>query len=96
MGKYDQGPKGPPKKRLTNYLQRLGLLQVISQPTHKEGRTLDHLYVPANLKDKVDVKVQFKYFSDHASLQIKLKKQRLRKMTWQKIGSHLAMTSKKQ
>ena len=57
---------------LTNYLQRLGLLQVISQPTQKEGRTLDHLYVPANLKDKVDVKVQFKYFSDHASLQIKL------------------------
>ena len=57
---------------LTNYLQRIGLLQVISQPTQKEGRTLDHLYVPANLKDKVDVKVQFKYFSDHASLQIKL------------------------
>ena len=58
---------------LKMYLTRIGLIQMVNEPTHVEGRTLDHLYVSSELYDKVTIDVQFKYYSDHSALQIKLK-----------------------
>ena len=58
---------------IKDYLCHQGLYQMISQPTHHEGRILDQLYVSKEFKDKIDFTVQFKYFSDHAAFQIKIK-----------------------
>ena len=58
---------------LSSFLQSCNLFQLIKSPTHKDGNTLDHLYISESLKDKLQVDVQFKYFSDHAAIQIKTK-----------------------
>ena len=57
---------------LTSYLDQLGMVQIVTEPTQKEGRTLDHLYVTEELYERVKCKVQFKHFTDHAALQIKI------------------------
>ena len=53
-----------------SYFTSLGLQQIVQEATHTEGRTIDQLYVTTDLNVQVDV--QFKYFSDHAALQIKV------------------------
>ena len=58
---------------IKDYLSHQGLYQMISQPTQQEGRILDQLFVSKDIKDQIDFIVQFKYFSDHAAFQIKLK-----------------------
>ena len=59
------------KNDLSSYLQKIGLIQLVDSPTHKEGRTLDHVYVPQHLADTIDVKICCPYYSDHFSLCIK-------------------------
>ena len=63
---FDSRERNP----LTSYFTSLGLHQMVKEATHQEGRTLDQLYVTTDLNVQVDV--QFKYFSDHAALQIKV------------------------
>ena len=58
------------KNQLTSYFTSLGLHQMVKEATHQEGRTIDQLYVTTDLNVQIDV--QFKYFSDHAALQIKV------------------------
>ena len=49
------------------------LVQVINQPTHKDGRTLDHLYLSEELKERLEYDIQFKYYTDHSAIQMKIK-----------------------
>ena len=58
---------------LTTFLKKCGLCQIVECPTHKDGKILDHLYITESLKSTIEVDVQFKYFTDHAALQIKYK-----------------------
>ena len=58
------------KNHLISYFTSLGLQQMVKEATHEEGRTIDQLYVTTDLNVQIDV--QFKYFSDHAALQIKV------------------------
>ena len=58
---------------VSRYLEKCNLTQVVKGPTQKEGRTIDQFYVPTELKECFEIKVQFKYYSDHAGLQIKFK-----------------------
>ena len=57
---------------LTGFFQDQGLKQIVQEPTQREGRTIDHLYVTTNLVDKIEVNLMFKYFTDHAAMKIKL------------------------
>ena len=60
------------KNVMTRFLETADLIQMISEPTHDMGKTLDHLYISSILKEKISCNVTFKYFSDHAALEIKL------------------------
>ena len=57
---------------LTNFFGEMGLHQEVTQPTQQAGRILDHLYLSGELRKKSKLNVKFKYFSDHAALQIKV------------------------
>jgi hypothetical protein len=57
---------------LSRLLERIGLTQIVQEPTHEDGRTLDHFYVPNRWKDSINLNVEFKYYSDHAALSIEL------------------------
>ena len=61
------------KNLLSVYLEECKLQEMIHEPTQIAGRTIDHLYVSPNLVEKLEVKLMFKYYSDHAAMQIKLK-----------------------
>ena len=60
------------KNVMTRFLETADLIQMISEPTHDMGKTLDHLYISSILKEKISCNVAFKYFSDHAALEIQL------------------------
>ena len=55
---------------LSSHMKILGLTQVIMSPSHEDGNTIDHIYLPSTLKDSVTVNVRFVYFSDHASITV--------------------------
>ena len=50
---------------LTCFLGAKKLTQVVDWPTHKEGRTIDHVYAP---KNAVQVTRHVPYYSDHDGL----------------------------
>ena len=54
------------------FMESLGLTQLVTQPTHARGGLLDHVWVTADLKDKVNVKQTAVYFSDHTILTIEI------------------------
>lgn len=54
---------------LTLFLNTKGLVQHVNWPTHKEGRSLDHVYA---FKNSVLVTRHLPYYSDHDGLCIKL------------------------
>ena len=60
------------KNALTAYFQMIGLEQLVNIPTHIEGRTLDHIYVPNQWKDSMNIFPQYKYYSDHVSLSVEM------------------------
>ena len=59
---------------LKEYFETMELCQLVKTPTHVAGRILDHAYVSKCLEDRINVDVQFKYYSDHAALHISLDK----------------------
>ena len=59
------------KNHFTKFMERRKLQQIVQEPTQEAGRILDHCYVSKDLCGKVQLKCVFKYFSDHAALQIK-------------------------
>ena len=61
------------RNEVSGFLEKSCLKQLVKQPTHWAGRTLDHVYVPEGLINLIELKIVFKYYSDHAALQIKFK-----------------------
>ena len=59
---------------LTRYFKSIDLHQIVQEPTHEEGRTIDHIYATQQLKSRISVTNVFKYFTDHSAFQIKLLK----------------------
>lgn len=57
---------------LTKLFFRLNLKQLISNPTHIKGRTIDHVYISKTSKNEPKISLQYKYFTDHCSLSIQL------------------------
>ena len=55
---------------LTTYFEQIGLKQIVNEPTHTRGNTIDHCYVPECLVKGTKIKFQFTYYSDHASFAI--------------------------
>ena len=51
--------------------EKLGLKQMVNIPTHKDGRSIDHVYASSLLESQIELTIMFKYFTDHAALQIK-------------------------
>ena len=56
---------------LLQHFNNYGLVQLVEEPTHIEGRIIDHLWVSKNLS-KLDLALQYPYYSQHKSLIIKL------------------------
>ena len=54
------------------FMENLGFTQLVAQPTHARGGLLDHVWVTEELRDKVEVKQEAIYFSDHDILTIKI------------------------
>ena len=57
---------------LETFFNQIGLKQIVQEVTHKEGRSLDHLYLSDEIKERVKHDVQFKYYSDHAAIQLQM------------------------
>ena len=60
------------KNQLTKLLTTRGFEQLITQPTHDQGRTIDQCYVPIVFKDKVQLKIFSPYYTDHDAICINL------------------------
>ena len=54
------------------FMESLGFTQMVTWPTHARGGLLDHVWVTEGLRDKVEVKQEAIYFSDHDILTIKI------------------------
>ena len=61
------------KNVLTKFLSKENFEQIVTSPTHDEGRTLDHCYVPSSIKGKIELTTYSPYYSDHDALCITLK-----------------------
>ena len=57
---------------LSKLFFKLNLKQLISNPTHIKGRTIDHVYIRKTLKNEPKISLRYNYFSDHSSLSIQL------------------------
>ena len=60
---------------LSQYLtETLQLQQIVSGPTYLLGKnTIDHIYVPRELSQNIQVQSRFNYYSDHMSFNISFK-----------------------
>lgn len=52
---------------LTKFFHSCELDQVINDPTHMAGRTIDHVYINEKMKHETEIVSTFKYYSDHIS-----------------------------
>ena len=59
-------------KNFLDFMQKLGLKQLVMKPTHEKGGLIDHVYATENLFEKVSVTQKGVYFSDHDLIIIKL------------------------
>ena len=58
---------------VTRFMKEKKLSQMVECPTHQAGRMIDHIYVSSEFMNYIELNVMFKYYSDHAALQIKFK-----------------------
>ena len=56
---------------LTKYFKSKGFIQMIDQPTHSGGRTIDHCYV-SNRGLVQQIKIISPYYTDHSAFCMKL------------------------
>ena len=66
LGDFNYDPSE--RSKLSDYIKSKGLVQIVKEPTHKEGRTLDQCFVPKSLKDCMTLKMFSPYYSDHSGL----------------------------
>ena len=55
---------------LTQYFMQNNLVQLIEEPTHIEGRIIDHMWVSKNLP-KLELTLQYPYYTQHKSFIVK-------------------------
>ena len=67
--KYDKAEVNPVSK----FLKSQNFQQIVTKPTHDEGRTLDHCYVSKSLSEKVQLTFYSLYYSDNDALCISLR-----------------------
>ena len=55
---------------MTASLKESGFQQIVTKPTHIDGRTLDHIYIRHGRKSRFDWTLEYfpKYYSDHDGL----------------------------
>ena len=58
------------KNSLSKFLESRNFEQLVTDPTHDGGRTIDHCYLPKILKDKFQLIHHSPHFSDHDALLI--------------------------
>ena len=58
---------------LSKFLKSQDFNQLVTQPTHDGGRTLDQCYASSNVSDKIELDFHSPYYSDHDALCISLK-----------------------
>ena len=63
---------GNEKNDLTEMLDHKHYIQLITEPTHDQGRQIDHCYIPQNIKDKIQLKIYSPYYTDHDAVCINL------------------------
>ena len=63
-----------PNNHLTNRLKEIKFQQIVTQATHIEGGSLDHIYMKQIEEAKYDWELEYfpKYFSDHDALGLTL------------------------
>ena len=61
------------KNALTRQLEKHDFVQLITTPTHDDGRTIDHCYVQKDFEAEVEIELYSPYYSDHDALCINLK-----------------------
>ena len=54
----------------TQHLINFDLVQLVKEPTHIEGRTIDHLWVSKSIP-KLELSYQYPYYTQHKSLLVK-------------------------
>ena len=59
------------ENKLTQFFKSRGMVQLITQPTHIKGRTIDHCYVSQG-DLQLDVKVVSPYYTDHSAISLKI------------------------
>ena len=64
----------PSDNKVSNALYKLGFSQIVSEPTHTKGRTLDHFYVRPK-SSKIHHFIHPLYFSDHNAVCVSLTKE---------------------
>ena len=57
---------------LTHYFIQNHLVQLVTEPTHIQGRMIDHLWVSKNFP-KLEVSYQYPYYTQHKSILIEFK-----------------------
>ena len=71
IGDFNFDPSKDPPNALSKFLESNDLNQLITQPTHDKGRTIDHFYSPKWLIDNLDIQVIYPFFTDHAAICVK-------------------------
>ena len=59
------------KNIMTRFLDSKDFVQLVHDPTQDDGRTIDHCYVPNNIKSEIHLTTYSPYYSDHDALCIK-------------------------
>ena len=59
-----------PKNLVTTSLADIGFKQIVTEATHIEGGTIDHIYIAQEFCKKIDFELELypKYYSDHDGL----------------------------
>ena len=73
IGDFNFDPFKDPPNALSRFLESENFNQLITQPTHDKGRTIDHFYSPDWLTETLEIQVVYPFFTDHAAICVKFK-----------------------
>ena len=59
---------------LTKFLKSQNLVQTVNKATHLDGNILDHVCVPKEKCNKIQVNLHYTYYSDHEGISVSFKK----------------------
>ena len=73
IGDFNFNPNS--SNKLTNYLKESNFTQLVQSPTHKDGNTIDHVYVSEELLASTFTDAHYVYYSDHQGIFINISEQ---------------------